>query len=58
MFGPGVRLSVDLSLLAWENHVVVTKRLTQLACGHSDPRENNLMVTEKVSAFLEDLSQR
>jgi len=53
MFGPWLRFSVDATMLAFEAQNVVAMRLTSAALGRGSHAENTLMVTEKVSAFIE-----
>ena len=50
---PWFRFSVDATMLAVEAHSVIAMRLTSAALGRGSYAENALMVTEKVSAFME-----
>jgi len=47
------RFSLDATMLAVEAQSVVAMRLTSAALGRGSQAENTLMVTEKVSAFVE-----
>jgi hypothetical protein len=53
MFGSWFRFSLDATMLAVEAQSVVAMRLTSAALGRGSQAENTLMVTEKVSAFVE-----
>jgi hypothetical protein len=53
MLKPWFRFSVDATMLAVEAHSVIAMRLTSAALGRGSYAENALMVTEKVSAFME-----
>jgi hypothetical protein len=53
MFIPFLRLASDATLLAMEAQTVIGLRLSQIAMGQGTPAEAQLMVTEKVLAFLE-----
>lgn len=53
MFGSWFRFSLDATMLAFEAQSVVAMRLTSAALGRGSQAENTLMVTEKVSAFVE-----
>lgn len=47
------RFSLDATMLAVEAQRVIAMRLTSAALGRGSHAENTLMVTEKVSAFVE-----
>jgi hypothetical protein len=53
MFVPFLRLASDAMLLAMEAQTVIGLRLSQIAMGRGTPAEVQLMVTEKVLAFVE-----
>ncbi len=53
MFGPWLTLASDATLLAVEAQTVIGLRLGQIAMGRGTPAEAQLMVTEKVLAFME-----
>ena len=53
MFAPLMKLTLDTTLLAMEAQTVIGIRLTQLAMGRGTPAESNLMITEKMLAFVE-----
>jgi hypothetical protein len=53
MLKPWFRFSLDATMLAVEAQSVVAMRLTSAAMGRGSHAENTLMVTEKVSAFVE-----
>ena len=53
MFGTWTTLAVDTTLLGLEAQSVVGMRLSQIALGRGTAEETQLMVTEKVSAFVE-----
>ncbi len=53
MLTPWFRFSFDATMLAVEAQSVIAMRLTSAALGRGSHTENTLMVTEKVSAFLE-----
>ena len=53
MFGPWWSFSMDAAMLAVEAQSVVAMRMTSAALGRGSHAENTLMVTEKVSAFVE-----
>jgi len=53
MFGSWFRFSLDATMLTVEAQSVVAMRLTSAALGRGSQAENTLMVTEKVSAFVE-----
>ncbi len=53
MFVPWMRLAVDTSLLVLEAQSVIGMRLSQIALGQGTPAEAQLMVTEKMLAFVD-----
>ena len=53
MLTPWFRFPLDATMLAIEAQSVVAMRLTSAALGRGSHAENTLMVTEKVSAFVE-----
>ncbi len=53
MFGAWIRLATDTTLLTLEAQSVIGMRLTQLALGQGNPTEAQLMVTEKMLAFMD-----
>jgi hypothetical protein len=53
MLAPWFRFSIDATMLAVEAQRVIAMRLTSAALGRGSQAENMLMVTEKVSAFVE-----
>ena len=53
MLGPLMKLTFDTTLLAMEAQTVIGIRLTQLVLGRGTPAETQLMVIEKVLAFVE-----
>jgi hypothetical protein len=53
MFRPWMKLAVDTTLLGMEAQTVIGMRLSQIAFGQGNPAETQLMVTEKMLAFVE-----
>jgi hypothetical protein len=53
MLRPWMNLTVDTTLLGMEAQTVVGIRLSQIAFGRGSPAETQLMVTEKLRAFVE-----
>ena len=53
MLGSWVRLTLDTTLLGLEAQRVISLRLAQIAMGQGTPAEAQLMVTEKVLAFMD-----
>jgi hypothetical protein len=53
MLGLWMKVAVDTTLLSLEAQNVVGMRLAQIALGRSTPAEAQLMVTEKMLAFME-----
>jgi hypothetical protein len=48
-----MKLATDTTMLALEAQTVIWTRLSQAAMGQGSTAENLLMVTEKVTAFVE-----
>lgn len=53
MIAPLMNLILDTTLLAMEAQTVIGIRLSQIAMGRSTAAETQLMVTEKMLAFVE-----
>ena len=53
MLGSWVRLTLDTTLLGLEAQSVISLRLAQIAMGQGTPAEAQLMMTEKVLAFMD-----
>ncbi len=53
MIAPLMKLTSDTALLAMEAWMVIGIRLSQVAMGRGTPDEAQLMVTEKILAFVE-----
>jgi hypothetical protein len=53
MIAPLMNLTFDMALLAMEAQTVIGIRLSQIAMGRSTAAETQLMVTEKMLAFVE-----
>jgi hypothetical protein len=53
MLASWLRFSLDTTMLAVEAQSVIVMRLTSAASWQGSHAENALMVTEKVSAFIE-----
>ena len=53
MLVPWIKLAIDTTLLGLEAQSVIGLRLTQLALGQGNPTEAQLMVTEKMLAFMD-----
>ena len=53
MFVPMMKLTCDMVLLAMEAQTVIGIRLLQIAMGRGTAAEAQLMVTEKMLAFVE-----
>ncbi len=53
MIAPLMKLTFDTALLAMEAWTVIGIRLSQIAMGRGTPAEAQLMVTEKMLAFME-----
>jgi hypothetical protein len=53
MLVPWIKLAIDTTLLTLEAQSVIGLRLTQLALGQGNPTEAQLMVTEKMLAFMD-----
>ena len=56
MFKPWMRLAVDATLLGIEAQTVMGIRLSQIALGRGSAAETQLMVSEKMRAFVEAAS--
>ena len=56
MFKPWMRLAVDTTLLGIEAQTVMGIRLSQIALGRGSAAETQLMVSEKMRAFVEAAS--
>jgi hypothetical protein len=53
MLGPWINLTLDATLLGLEAQSVIGMRLSQIAMGKGSPAEAQLMVTEKMLAFVD-----
>ena len=53
MIAPLMNLTLDMALLTMEAQTVIGIRLSQVATGRSTAAETQLMVTEKMLAFVE-----
>ncbi|MBQ0821252.1 hypothetical protein KBI52_13680 [Microvirga sp. HBU67558] len=53
MLGSWVRLTLDTTLLGLEAQSVISLRLAQIAMDQGTPAEAQLMVTEKMLAFMD-----
>ncbi len=53
MFGAWIRLATDTTLLGLEAQSVIGMRLSQIAMGQGTLAEAQLMVTEKMLAFMD-----
>ncbi len=53
MIASSMKLTLDTALLAMEAWMVIGIRLSQIAMGRGTPVEAQLMVTEKMQAFVE-----
>ena len=53
MLGPWIKLTIDTTLLTLEAQSVISLRLAQIAMGQSSPAEAQLMMTEKMLAFMD-----
>ncbi len=53
MIAPMMKLTFDTALLATEAWMVIGIRLSRVAMGRGTPAEAQLMVTEKMLAFVE-----
>ena len=51
--GPWIKLTIDTTLLSLEAQSVISLRLAQIAMGRSSPGEAQLMMTEKMLAFMD-----
>jgi hypothetical protein len=53
MMGPWINLTLDATLLGLEAQSVIGLRLSQIGMGQGTPAEAQLMVTEKMLAFMD-----
>jgi hypothetical protein len=53
MLGPWIKLAIDTTLLGLEAQSVIGLRLAQVALGQGSPAEVQLMMTEKMFAFMD-----
>ena len=53
MLGPWMKLTIDTTLLGLEAQSVIGLRLAQIAMGQGTPAEAQLMMTEKMLAFMD-----
>lgn len=53
MLGPWINLTLDATLLGLEAQSVIGMRLSQIAMGKGSPAEAQLMMTEKMLAFVD-----
>jgi hypothetical protein len=53
MLGPWIKLTIDTTLLGLETQSVIGLRLAQIAMGQGTPAEAQLMMTEKMFAFMD-----
>ena len=53
MLGPWISLTRDATLLGLEAQSVIGMRLAQIALGQGTPAEVQLMMTEKMLAFMD-----
>jgi hypothetical protein len=53
ILGPWIKLTLDATLLGLEAQNVIGIRLSQIAMGQGTPAEAQLMVTEKMLAFMD-----
>ena len=53
MLAPWIKLTIDTTLLGLEAQSVIGMRLSQIAMGKGSPAEAQLMVTEKMLAFVD-----
>ena len=53
MLEPWMRLALDSTVLGLEAQSVIGMRLAQIAMGQGTPAEAQLMVTEKMLAFMD-----
>jgi hypothetical protein len=53
MLGPWMKLTIDTTLLGLEAQSVIGLRLAQIAIGQSSPAEVQLMMAEKMLAFID-----
>ncbi len=53
MLEPWIKLTIDTTLLGLEAQSVIGLRLAQIAMGQGTPAEAQLMMTEKMLAFMD-----
>ncbi len=53
MLGPWIKLTIDTTLLGLEAQSVIGLRLAQIAMSQGTPAEAQLMMTEKMLAFMD-----
>ncbi len=53
MLGPWIKLTLDATLLGLEAQSVIGMRRSQIAMGQGSPAEAQLMVAEKMLAFMD-----
>ncbi|MET0531010.1 MAG: hypothetical protein ABW003_22180 [Microvirga sp.] len=53
MLGPWIKLTIDTTLLGLEAQSVIGLRLAQIVMGQGSPAEAQLMMTEKMLAFMD-----
>jgi hypothetical protein len=53
VLGPWISLTLDATLLGLEAQSVIGMRLSQIAMGQGSPAEAQLMVAEKMLAFMD-----
>ena len=53
MLGPWIQLTIDTTLLGLEAQNVMSLRLAQIATGQGTPAETQLMISEKMLAFMD-----
>ncbi len=53
ILGPWIKLTLDATLLGLEAQSVIGMRRSQIAMGQGSPAEAQLMVTEKMLAFVD-----
>ncbi|MBM1172957.1 hypothetical protein [Microvirga arabica] len=53
MLEPWMKLTIDTTLLGLEAQSVIGLRLAQIALGQGTPAEAQLMITEKMLAFMD-----
>ena len=53
MLGPWIKLTIDTTLLGWEAQSVIGLSMAQIALGQGSSAEAQLMMTEKMLAFMD-----